>query len=168
MAIVRREESAPAVRSNRGWDPFSAMRDLMGWDPFQEMAPQRWRGSEDRLVFAPAFDVKEGRDAYVFKADLPGFREQDVDINITGNRLTVSGQRESEHVEDTDTFYCSERSYGSFTRSFTLPDGINADQIHAELQSGVLTVQVPKAQEAQPKRIALQKGAPAGEKKAKA
>jgi len=155
MAMVRRSEAAPLAQRTREWDPFQTMRELMAWDPFQEMAPRVWRGMEGRMPYMPSFDVRETKDAYLFKADLPGFREQDIDVNLTGNRLTVSGQREAEKVEDTDTCYCSERTHGSFTRSFTLPEGIDSGKIQADLKDGVLSVQVPKTVEAQPKHIPL-------------
>lgn len=160
MAIVRRGEGAPMSRMGREWDPFQSMRELMSWDPFQDVLPKLWQGgaSPQRFVFAPAFDVRETKDAYLFKADLPGFREQDVDISVTGNRLTVSGNRDAEQVEESDTYYCSERTYGSFARSFTLPDGVNPDQIQAELKDGILSLRVPKSAEAQPKRISIRGG----------
>lgn len=163
MAIVRRE--APSLRRAREWNPFETMSDLLGWDPFQEMAPSlpgMWRGEEPAYV--PPFDVRETKDAYLFKADLPGIKEQDLEISVTGSRLTVSGKREAENVEESDRCYCSERSYGSFTRSFTLPEGINADQIQAEFKDGVLSIHVPKSPETQPKRISVSE---AGEKKVK-
>lgn len=167
MAIVRRGEGAPlARRATREWDPFQTMRELLGWDPFQEMVPRLFRGGEERMVgYVPLFDVRETKDSYVFKADLPGFREQDVDLNVTGNRLTVAGKREAEQAEETDTYYCSERSFGAFTRSFTLPEGIDADRIQADLKEGILTVRVPKSAEAQPKRISIS-SAPGGKAKA--
>ena len=127
MANVRRE-AAPARRgAGSEWDPFQTMRELVGWDPFPEMFPRGRRGGEDRLPFAPAFDVRETEDAYVFEADVPGFGQEDIDINLTGNRLTVSGRREAEEVDESDTVYCCERSYGSFTRSFTLPADVDPD-----------------------------------------
>ncbi len=155
MAIVRRSETAPMAQRGREWDPFQAMRELMSWDPFQEMAPRLLRRMGERMAYMPDFDVRETKDAYVFNADLPGFRDQDIDVNITGNRLTVSGQREAEEVADTDTCYCTERTYGSFTRSFTLPEGIDAGKIQANLKDGVLNIDVPKTMEAQPKHIPL-------------
>jgi HSP20 family protein len=94
---------------------------------------------------------------------LPGFREQDLDINVTGNRLVISGKREAEQVSESETYYCSERSAGAFTRSFTLPEGVNGDQIRAELKDGILTLSVPKNAGAQPKRITVQ-AAPSGGK----
>ena len=153
MAIVRREEPSALSRSTREWDPFQTMRELMRWDPFAEMTPRMWRGPD--VAFVPAFDVRETKDGYIFKADLPGFKDHDLDINVSGNRLTISGKRESEHVEDADTYYCWERSYGSFTRTFTLPEGVDADQIEADLKDGVLSLKVHKTAEAQPKKIQL-------------
>jgi HSP20 family protein len=133
------------------------MRELMSWDPFREAFPRLLgRSSGGSLAFVPAFDVRESKDRYVFQADLPGFRDEDVDISLNGNRLTIAGKREAEQVERSDTFYCSERSHGSFARSFTLPEGVNADQIDAELRDGILSVHVPKVPEAQPRRIELQ------------
>jgi len=166
MSLVRRGESVPVARRPTVWDPFQTMQELLNLEPFQQMLPELWRGQERMRTFVPAFDVWETQDAYVFKADVPGFREQDLDINITGNRLTLSGKREAEQIQQSDTCYCSERSHGSFTRAFTLPEGINADQIRAELKDGILNVSVPKTPQAQPKRIAVQGTAPGGKVKA--
>jgi HSP20 family protein len=135
------------------WDPLRAMRELMNWDPFAEMAPVLGRSMEP--VFSPRFEVKETKGAYVFKADLPGVSEKDLEITLTGNRLTVSGKREAETQEDGDTYFTYERSYGSFSRSFTLPEGADADHAEAEIKNGVLTLSVPKHPEHQPKRISI-------------
>ncbi len=129
------------------------MRELMGWEPLREMIP-----GFGGAGFAPAFDVKETKDAYVFKADLPGLKEDDVELSLTGNRLTVSGQREEERREENDRFYTFERSHGTFSRSFTLPPGIDPDHVRAELKNGVLGVVIPKKPEIQPKKIELKAG----------
>jgi HSP20 family protein len=144
----QRQEVMPST-----WEPFRLMRDLMNWDPFAEMFPtgNRFEG----MTFAPRFEVKESKDAYVFKADLPGIEEKDLDITLTGNRLTVSGKREAEQRQESDTYYAYERSYGSFSRSFTLPEGADFDRCDADLKNGVLTVSVPKKPENQPKKISL-------------
>jgi len=97
----------------------------------------------------------------------PGVREEDLDISLTGNRLTVSGKREEEHREEDDRYYAYERSYGSFSRSFTLPEGGDVDHARADLSNGVLTVTLPKRPEVQPKKIEVKKLQP-GEKKARA
>ncbi len=155
---VRKNGGAPAARTD--WEPGRWARELFGWDPFKEMMPSFSTG--DAMAFAPAFEVKETKEGYVFKADLPGVEEKNVEITRTGNRLTVSGKREASHEDKGDTWYACERSYGSFARSFTLPNGIDGDHTRAELKDGVLTVVVPKTPEAQPKKVALN---PATEKK---
>jgi HSP20 family protein len=167
MAIVRKGEGAPLAHRTREWDPFQSFRDLMNWDPFRELVPRQWRGGEERLAFIPDFDVRETKDAYVIKGDLPGFRDDDIEINLTANRLTVSGKREEEHEEESGTQYVSERAFGSFTRSFTLPEGVNADQVTADFKSGVLSIHIPKSPETQPKRIEL-RGGESEQKKVKA
>jgi HSP20 family protein len=148
--------TAPPSRSAAlapAWEPFRLMRDLMGWDPFREMtafAPQLPSG------FAPTFDIKETKDAFVFKADVPGVKESDLEITLTGNRLTISGKRESEKKDQTETFYAYERSYGDFMRAFTLPEGIDTNSVQAELKDGVLMLTIKKTPEAQPKKIPVQ------------
>jgi HSP20 family protein len=103
--------------------------------------------------------VKETKDAYVFKADVPGVKEADIDITVTGNRLTVSGKRDAEKQEQTDRYYSYERSYGDFTRAFTLPEGADMNAVHADLKEGVLTLSVAKSPTAQSKKIAIQSAA---------
>jgi HSP20 family protein len=127
---------------------------MIRWDPFAEMLPATGTAFEP-MTFQPAFEVKETKEGYLFKADLPGVKENDVDITVTGNRLTVGGKRESEAQTKGETFYAYERSFGSFTRTFTLPEGADTEHIRAELKDGVLTLQLPKTPETQPKRIEL-------------
>ena len=149
---VRREPGAlPAVA--REYEPFRMMRELLRWDPFVEMAPLIPIAEEQ--IFAPPFDVKETKDGYVFKADVPGVKENDLEITLTGNRLTIGGKRETETKEKTDTYYAFERSYGTFTRSFTLPEGADTEHVKAELAQGILTVQLPKLPTAQTRKISL-------------
>lgn len=136
------------------WDPWRTMRALLAWDPFREMAPVA-TFEERPMAFAPAFDVKETADAYLFKADLPGIQDKDLEVTITGNRLTVSGRRDVEKEEKQGRYYNYERSYGSFTRSFTLPEGAEVEKLQASLDRGVLTITVPKRPEVQAKRIAV-------------
>jgi HSP20 family protein len=166
MAILRRGQSAPIARRSAQWDPFQMMQELMNLDPLQQVLPELLRGGERMGAFVPSFDVWETKDSYVFKADLPGFREQDITINVTNNRLTLSGKREAEQVHESDTLYVAERMAGMFTRTFTLPEGVNPDQIRADLKDGILTVTVPKTPEAQPKRISVQGTSTGGKAKA--
>jgi HSP20 family protein len=117
------------------------------------MAPL-WPG-EQQARFTPEFEVKETKEGFLFKADVPGIKEKDLEITMTGNRLTITGKREEDTEERTDTYYVCERSYGSFTRSFTLPEGTGGDRIQAALNKGVLTLLLPKKPELQPRRIEL-------------
>jgi len=148
------QASAPGRSLAHAWEPFRAMRDLLRWDPFGEMLPSL--NGLEAAAFSPDFDIKETKEGFVFTADMPGVKESDLDVRLTQNRLTISGKRESEKIEKNDQFYAAERSYGSFTRAFTLPDGILSDKIHAELKGGVLTLAIPKKLEAQPKKIEVQ------------
>jgi HSP20 family protein len=142
-----------------GWEPLRMMRDLMSWDPFREMAPFT---AQLPAGFVPTFEIKETKDGYLFKADVPGVKESDLEVSLTGNRLTVAGKRESEKREQSDTYYTYERSYGDFSRSFTLPEGIDTNNVHADLNQGVLTVSITKTPEAQPKKINVQTPAKKG------
>jgi HSP20 family protein len=156
---VRKENgnrTAPLATWEARRDPVRMLRDLMTWDPFGEMTafvPQVPAG------FVPSFEIKETKEAYLFKADVPGVKESDIDITVTGNRLTVAGKREAEKQEQTDTYYSYERTYGDFARSFTLPEGVDMNGVHADLKEGVLTLTIKKTPEAQPKKIALQSAA---------
>jgi len=150
--IIKKDETQSAVE----WDPFRNIRDWMRWDPFREMAPMLRGGERD--IFYPAFEVRENKEAFLFKADLPGVRREDLEVTLTGTRLQINGKREAEHETKNDTLYAYERSYGSFSRVFTLPPGIDAEHVRSELKDGVLTLVVPKKAEAVGKKIAI--GAP--------
>jgi len=150
--ITVRNNGGRELVPRREFDPISWTRDLLRWDPFREMLPSF---AQQEMVFNPAFDVKETKEGYLFQADLPGIAERDLEITRTGNRLTVAGKRETEREVQGETYYTAERTYGSFTRTFTLPDGIDGDHIHAQLKEGVLHVLVPKLPEAQAKKIEI-------------
>lgn len=162
MANLLRRGNPGSAGLSRLNDPFEMMRDLIRWDPFAELGAMGGREG-----FVPSFEVKETKEAYVFKADLPGIRDEDLDISLTGNRLTVSGKREEEKREEDERYFAYERSYGTFSRSFTLPEGIDVEHAQADLSNGVLTVTVAKKPEVKPKKIEVKKLAP-GEKKAQA
>ena len=148
---VQKEVARPAPPTiARGWDPFRTMRELLRWDPFSEFAPTL---ATEEMGFEPAFEVKETPNAYVFRADLPGMKSEDLDVKLAQNRLTVSGKREAEKREKTDTYYTYERSYGHFMRSFTLPEGVESDKVDADLKDGVLTLTLPKKPEVQPRQV---------------
>lgn len=133
----------------RTLDPFRIIRDFMSSDPFAGMVP----AASD--IFTPDVEIKESKDSYALKIDLPGVREQDLDVSITGNRLTVSGKREEEERREDDRFFAYERSYGAFSRSFVLPEGADLEQTKADLRDGVLNIMVPKKAEMQPRKITI-------------
>ncbi len=136
----------------REWDPFRIFRELARFEPFAEIAP-RW--SAELANFNPSIDVKETPEAFVFSADVPGVKQSDLDVQLAQNRLTISGKRDSEKTEKNDTYYSFERSYGSFSRAFALPEEVDGDKIHAELKEGVLTVMLPKKPGAGPKKVSV-------------
>ncbi len=158
---VRRDEPRETGLS-RGWDPMRAMdpfrmiRDLMQADVFGGLV------APTSELFAPDIEVKETKDAFKVCADLPGVKESDIEVNVTGNRLTVSGKREEERREEDERYFAYERSFGSFSRSFTLPEGADMENVKADLKSGVLEVTIPKRAEVQPRRVQI--GERAGEK----
>jgi len=156
MNIVRRQEQKAVPATASDWDPFRAMREMMRWDPFREIGPAF--SGDTRGMFMPDVDVKETESAYIFKADLPGMKEKDIEVSFTGNRLTLSGKREDEKREEKDNYFTCERSYGSFTRSFTLPAGTDSQAAGAELKEGVLTITVPKKPDMKPQRIPVNGG----------
>jgi HSP20 family protein len=109
---------------------------------------QRW---------VPAIDLVETSDSLVLKADLPGLTEDDVEIEVKDNMLTISGERSGKQEEKTENYHRIERSYGSFSRSLTLPDGVEPDSVKADFDNGVLQVTVPKPAERKPHRIQIGK-----------
>jgi HSP20 family protein len=142
----RKAESEPM----RTFDPFRLMRDMMRLDPFGDLLP-----TIERQVFAPSVEVRENKDEFVFCADLPGVKKDDLDVSVTGNRLTISGKRESDVTDqdEADRYYAYERSYGTFSRSFTLPEGADLENLDAQLKDGVLRIGIPKRPEVQTKKI---------------
>jgi HSP20 family protein len=131
-------------------DPFQFARDLLSWDPF-------FAGTRQASAFVPAFEVKETSEAFVLKGDLPGVAESELDVAVHSNVLTVSGSRQSEERKEGESYALYERQYGSFSRSFSLPDTADGDRVDAKLASGVLTLTIWKKAEAKPRKIALQK-----------
>ena len=135
-------------------EPFSTDLHRLVNTLFEEgAATQRW---------VPPMDLVEADDHFLLKADLPGLAEGDVSIEVQDNTLTVSGEREAEHDEHSRGWYRVERSFGRFSRSLTLPEGVNADAITAEFDRGVLEVRIPKPEERKPRRVEIKAGAANG------
>ena len=139
MGTLRRQIDAVFEDFAHGWP-----RDW-GFGPFRDALPRRLAPA---IGAAPKVDVKESRDGYEISAELPGIDEKDVELTIDGNVLTLSGEKKAEREEKKDNYHWSERTYGSFRRSFTLPDGVDADKAAAKFAKGVLTVTLPKTEKA--------------------
>src|SRR5512143_168413 len=151
MSLVTRTNgnttTAPARYITR--DPFQVARELMGWDPFFS--------ARQVSAYVPAFEVKETNEAFVLKADVPGVAEADLDIAVHNNVLTISGTRRAEERNEGESFALYERQYGSFSRSFSLPETADGERVEAKLDAGVLTLTIWKRAEAKPRKIALKK-----------
>ena len=106
----------------------------------------------------PAMDLVESEDHFVLRADLPGMGEDDVKLEIEDRTLTLSGERAAEQTEKGEGFYRLERATGAFSRSLTLPEGVDADAVAATFDKGVLEVRIPKPEEVKPKRVQIQVG----------
>jgi len=106
----------------------------------------------------PAMDLVEADEHFVLRADLPGMSEEDVNIEVEERVLTISGERKAEHTETKDGYQRFERAFGAFSRSLTLPEGIDAEAVSASFDRGVLEVRIPKPEQVKPKRVEIQVG----------
>jgi HSP20 family protein len=146
MTLVRRDNGNQATRYAR--DPFALARDLFNWE---------FGDNRQVSTFVPTFEVKETTEQFLIRADMPGVKDEDLDISMHNGVLSVTGRRAAEERKEGETFYLYERQYGSFSRSFALPDTADAEKIDAKLKDGVLSVSIGKRVEAKPRKIALQK-----------
>jgi HSP20 family protein len=159
-------------------------KGLTAWQPSREMEeierrfedvfgrpflPGIWRvfPSED-LVWAPAIDILEKEDNFLVKVELPGVKEDDVNVTIAGGTLTIEGEKKAESEVKKKGYYYSETSYGSFSRSITIPSTVDASKIDASYDKGILEITLPKTPEVKPKKIivaAKKKGEATSKKK---
>ena len=146
---------------------------LIRWEPVRELntiqsemnrlfntffdTPTGNGGSQLRR-WVPAMDLVEVENAFVLRADLPGLSEQDVNIEVEDNVLTVSGERKAEHEERKEGYYRVERASGSFRRSLTLPEGVDPESVSANFEHGVLEIRIPKPQQRTPRKVAISVG----------
>jgi HSP20 family protein len=140
-------------------DPWRLMREMMmnPFGAFPQMAPWGDGGGGD-LGWNPSFEVRETDDAFLIKGDMPGIKQEDLEINLVGNNLQVSGSRAQEQEQDEGTWHTYERSYGQFSRTFPLPESADPDKVSCDLKDGVLTVVVPKQAGSAPQRRKIQVG----------
>ena len=135
-------------------DPWQLMREMM-IDPFRMF--RQWNQGRD-VALDPTFEMRETDDAFVLKGDLPGVRQDDVDISLIGNNLQITGKRDCEVENEEGTWHTYERSYGSFSRSFTLPETADLEKVRCDLKDGVLTLVAPKRPGTAPHRRKIQIG----------
>jgi HSP20 family protein len=140
---------------------------LIRWNPYRHLAAlpldldtifdssRPGSGLNSESEWSPSVDVVETKDGYELRAEVPGIKKEDIRISFEGGLLTLKGEKKNENEEKKENFHRVERVYGRFERSFRLPDGIKADGIKAKYDSGVLTVVIPKAEEAKPKEISV-------------
>jgi HSP20 family protein len=151
------------------------MHALTTWDPFKELnelenrlatmfgrAPLRKNGEKKEAMtvaeWAPLVDISEDEKEYLIKAELPEVKKEDVKVSVQDGVLTISGERKSEKEEKNKKFHRMEWAYGSFERSFTLPEDADADKVAGDFKDGVLKVHVPKSEKAKPKKIDVKVG----------
>ena len=148
MALVRWDTS-------RELDPFQSEFNRL----FDSFLGNGGRADVRTRRWVPPMDLVETDGALVLRADLPGLGRDDVEIEVKDDVLTVSGERRSEHEERADGHYRVERAFGRFSRSLSLPKGVDADSIGADFTDGVLEIRIPKPEERRPHRVAIGAGA---------
>jgi len=146
------------------WDLFDDLRSAQDEVVRQSRMPGRWYGLQSgnaaaSQAWAPAIDIAEREDAYLVTAELPGIGTGDVEITFQDGLLTIQGERHSPLESAGEKVHRSERRYGAFRRSITLPSHVQSEKIEASAQDGVLQIVVPKAQEAHARRIRVSAGA---------
>jgi HSP20 family protein len=155
MTLERRkpEKGLTVGQSSREMDEVGRrFEDIFG-RPF---LPGIWRAfPSEEMVWAPAIDVLEEEDKFTVKAELPGVKEEDLNVSVAGGTLTIEGEKKAESEVKKKGYYYSEASYGSFSRSITIPSTVDASKIEANYDKGVLEITLPKAPEIKPKKITV-------------
>jgi len=157
MSLIKRNPTSEVTRWSREFPAFRGLESLR--QDMNRMFDQFFRGDvlADESFFGrdwiPAVDVAENNDSYIIKAELPGMSKDDVKITLENNVLTIRGEKKNESEKKENNYHRVERSYGMFERSFTIPGSIKTNDIDAQYKDGVLTLTLPKAEEAKPKMI---------------
>ena len=147
---------------------------LIRWDPFREMSSLQERmnrlmsdfrtrspfGEEEMAqgAWIPAVDIYETKESIVLNVELPGVTKEDIALEVKDSTLTIKGEKKLEKNVKEENFHRMERSYGSFTRAFTLPSTVQQDKVKAKFRDGILEIMLPKAEEAKPKQIKVDVG----------
>lgn len=140
-------------RSVTPWDPFGDLPDLSRWSPFRDLLRGREGLAARPGSLVPSVDVSEDDGHYVVTAEIPGAKKEDVHVEVHEGVLTIRGEKRSEREEKKEKRHYVERSYGSFTRSFTLPQNADPDRLEARFKDGVLTVTIGKTEESKPRTV---------------
>jgi HSP20 family protein len=141
------------------WEPVGELNTIQNemnrlFNTFFDQPASSGRGGATERRWVPAMDLLETADDYVLRADLPGVREDDVTVQLEGNVLTIAGQRTAEH-DPQQGYHRLERTFGAFSRSLTLPDGVDPDRVGARFDHGVLEVMIPKPEQKKPRRVQI-------------
>jgi HSP20 family protein len=151
MNIVLRRPSSALI----GFDPF--YRSVSLFDEIDEMVSDLWNSWEPEehgfLSMVPRIEMYEEKGKLVVKTDLPGIKEEDLDISIEGKTLTIKAEKKEEQVKEGATYHVSERYYGHYSRSMELPYEVQGEKIKATLENGVLELRLPRVKETKPKKI---------------
>ena len=137
------------------WNPFKEMEDLL--DRYGQSTRQLAEPGNNFSVpdWSPSVDISEDADNYTIRAEVPGLSKDDIDVSFDNGVLSIKGEKIQQKTEDTDKVLRTECSYGVFTRSFTLPEGIKEDEINASYKDGVLALTIPKAEEKKARSISV-------------
>ncbi|AGG06499.1 MULTISPECIES: Hsp20/alpha crystallin family protein [Dehalococcoides] len=139
------------------WQPGWSLRP---WRPFREvLSPGLWNMLTNERDWLPATEMVELKDKYLIKAEMPGINEEDIEVSVSDNVLSIKGEKKCDCEISEENYYFSERSYGSFSRSMTLPNNTDPQNIAATLDNGILEITIPKSSEAKPKKVSVIKAA---------
>jgi HSP20 family protein len=142
------------------WEPVRELNTIQTemnrlFNTFFDTPPATGGAGQQLRRWVPAMDLMEAGEDFVLRADLPGLSEQDVSIELEDNVLTISGERKAEHEARKDGFYRVERAWGTFSRSLTLPEGVDPEGVRASFDRGVLEVRIPRPEARKPRKVAI-------------
>ncbi len=149
----------PRTQSVNRWDPFAEMADVESWfdRAFGDLFGRTPFGMASAdSTWSPLVDVHETKDYFLVKAELPGMKQEEIEVSILDGTLTLKGERKRETEVKENEYHRIERSYGTFQRSIALPAGVDANAVKASYKDGVLEIQIPKKEEAKPKAIKVE------------
>ena len=146
------------------WEPVAELNTIQNemnrlFNTFFDPSAPTGRGNGTTRRWLPPMDLVETPDHYVLRADLPGLSDGDVNVQLEDNVLTISGERKAEHQDQQEGYYRLERAFGAFSRSLTLPDGVDPDGVQGNFDRGVLEIRVPKPEQKKPKTVQITLGA---------